>query len=316
MGREDPAIMCDILPGNATICGDFEFQGRLGDQTVPQPIWASPAGPGPPGASWSLSGILGNGVFRNLAWQQAGRIGTARRRWGKRGHTHADRAHACHTDNNPPGKWSSFALHDPWTTRTNDCDGFRKFLLSTFAGNKDGLKVVLPLMALVVRGIPLPDKFFFLVGDGGDGKPLFLMTLLKAMFGTGDAMLPATILQVEDEMSKQGRFFRSGLPHRDCRPLCPQTRASSITGELAHTFATTTLVGLTIESEVTCANKNFLLRISMDYPRKGENGKMRMFRLVKGKGTTPGESPTTFARRRSPAAAPRNITIRQLRLTV
>ena len=68
----------------------------------------------------------------------------------------------------------------------------------------DALKTVLAVLALVARGVLLPDVFLIPIGEGGDGKTLFFGHLLKAVFGTGHATLSSRNLQVDREWQQQG----------------------------------------------------------------------------------------------------------------
>ena len=67
--------------------------------------------------------------------------------------------------------------------------------------------MIMAMIALAVRHHPMPHVMIFLIGPGGEGKTLFTMKLLKAVFGTGHASPSSKMLQVEEEFRQQGHLI-------------------------------------------------------------------------------------------------------------
>lgn len=72
----------------------------------------------------------------------------------------------------------------------------RRLLSETFYGNEPGLNLLLAQQALAVMNVTQPDIIAIVVGKGGEGKSLFLTSLLRNAFGTGFAGPPGSVLQV------------------------------------------------------------------------------------------------------------------------
>lgn len=79
-------------------------------------------------------------------------------------------------------------------------------LTAAFAGS-DGLKVLLDQASLIVARVRQPDIIHVVVGEGREGKTLIFLELMRAVWGTGFANCPASMLQVEREFQQQGANF-------------------------------------------------------------------------------------------------------------
>ena len=84
----------------------------------------------------------------------------------------------------------------------------RRFLGTTFARQDDSLEMLLSYMALVAASGRLPEIMIVFVGPGGEGKTLLLCDLMSAVWGTGHAVAPPSILQTSEEFRRQGHLYR------------------------------------------------------------------------------------------------------------
>ena len=84
----------------------------------------------------------------------------------------------------------------------------RIFLETTFSGQDPALEMLLSYMALVASSVRLPEVMMVLVGHGGEGKTLLMCDLMGAVWGTGHAVAPPSILQTSEEFRKQGHIYR------------------------------------------------------------------------------------------------------------
>ena len=82
-----------------------------------------------------------------------------------------------------------------------------RFLSTTFVDADDGFKMLMAYISLAARSAVMPHVILFIIGPGGEGKTLFVMKLLKAVFGDGHAECSASMLQQENEFRKQGYRF-------------------------------------------------------------------------------------------------------------
>ena len=93
----------------------------------------------------------------------------------------------------------------------------RIFLETTFAGQDPALEMLLSYMALVAASVRLPEVLIVFVGPGGEGKTLLLCDLMGAVWGTGHAVAPPSILQTGEEFRKQCHIYRGGNGYRSMR---------------------------------------------------------------------------------------------------
>lgn len=98
-----------------------------------------------------------------------------------------------------------------------------KFLSTTFAGASEPFNMIMAMISLAARSDIMPPIMLFLIGPGGEGKTLFTMKLLKAVFGTGHAECSSTLLQEEQEFRKQGHRYimKSWLSFDEMKPCHP-----------------------------------------------------------------------------------------------
>ena len=66
----------------------------------------------------------------------------------------------------------------------------------------------LAYMSLVAAGVRLPEIILIFVGPGGEGRALLLCDLMRAVWGSGHAVAPPSILQTAEEFRKQGHLYR------------------------------------------------------------------------------------------------------------
>ena len=66
----------------------------------------------------------------------------------------------------------------------------------------------LAYMSLVAAGVRLPEIILIFVGPGGEGKTLLLCDLMRAVWCSGRAVAPPSILQTAEEFRKQGHLYR------------------------------------------------------------------------------------------------------------
>ena len=63
-------------------------------------------------------------------------------------------------------------------------------------------------MSLVAARVRLPGIILIFAGPGGEGKTLLLRDLMRAVWGSGRAVAPPSILQTAEEFRKQGHLYR------------------------------------------------------------------------------------------------------------
>ena len=127
----------------------------------------------------------------------------------------------CH-ENRPPGKLvctrkSKSPHRNCYTSVPHDISyrlpdsavrRMRTFLTTTFSGTGGALEMFLAYMSLVAAGVRLPEIILIFVGPGGEGKTLLLCDLMRAVWGSGHAVAPPSILQTAEEFRKQGHLYR------------------------------------------------------------------------------------------------------------
>ena len=82
-----------------------------------------------------------------------------------------------------------------------------RFLSNTFNKAESGLRIILAMLALLVRREVTPHVCLFLIGPGGEGKTMFTSKLFGSVLGSGHANASSHLLQQENEFKKQGHLF-------------------------------------------------------------------------------------------------------------
>ena len=80
--------------------------------------------------------------------------------------------------------------------------------------------MLLSYMALVAASGRLPEIMIVFVSPGCEGGTLLLCDLMNAVWGTGHAVAPPSILQTAEEFRKQGNLYRGmkWIPPDESRP--------------------------------------------------------------------------------------------------